>query len=378
MHRIGFLINPIAGMGGRVGLKGTDNVVDEAIQRGATPTAHGRAKEALAALRGLSEKADQALRIDWVTCSGAMGADALATAGFSAVDVVYEAPFETDSDDTRSAARRFLRATVELILFCGGDGTARDICAVAGQQVPILGIPAGVKMYSGVFGTTPVRTAEILFGFLEGRLTATQADVLDLDEERYRRGEWAVRLHHAALTPYEPTYSQAAKLLIAEASDRAVKDEIADFLQEEIETSPDRLYLLGPGSTVQALSKRLGVEKTLLGVDALLAGRIAGGDLDERRILALLDDHPDCRLILSPIGAQGFVLGRGNLQISGEVIRRIGGRNIIVVATPAKLARTPLLRFDTGDPALDAELAGRGFIPVVVGYGRRRLVAVAV
>lgn len=377
MHRIGFLVNPIAGMGGRVGLKGTDDVVEEAVQRGAKPTAHIRAEETLAEIRRLSRRAEQPLQIRWVTCSGAMGANALTSVGFTAVEIAYEAPSQTGADNTRLAVRRFLQTPVELILFCGGDGTARDICSVTGRETPILGIPAGVKMYSGVFGTTPRRTAEILWGFLEGRLTVAQVDVLDLDEERYRRGEWAVRLYHAALTPYEPVYTQAAKLLISEASDAAVKNEIAEFIREEIEASPDRLYLLGPGSTVQMLGKCLDVEKTLLGIDALFAGRIIGKDLNEQQILNLLDDHPKCRLILSPIGAQGFVLGRGNLPLSGKVIRKIGAGNIVVVATPAKLARTPLLRFDTGEPLLDAELAGKGFVSVVVGYGRRRMVKVA-
>ncbi len=378
MHRIGFLINPVAGMGGRVGLKGTDDVFDEAVRRGATPMANDRAKQTLKTFCRLTRQADQPPQISWATCSGEMGAEALASTGFSDINVVHEAPDRTGPADTQIGVKRFLESGAELILFCGGDGTARDICSMAGQQTPILGIPAGVKMYSGVFGTTPDRTAEILLGFLEGRLTTAQTDVVDLDEKRYRRGEWVIRLHHAALTPYEPSYTQATKVLIAEASDSAMKDEIADFLQEEVEANPDRLHLLGPGSTVQALSKRLGIDKTLLGIDALFAGKIVGRDLDERQILALLEEHPDCRLILSPIGAQGFVLGRGNLQISSDVVRKIGGGNIVVVATPAKLGRTPLLRFDTGDADLDAALSAPGFIPVLVGYGRRRLVKVAV
>jgi predicted polyphosphate/ATP-dependent NAD kinase len=291
--------------------------------------------------------------------------------------VVYEAPPETGAADTRAAVGRFLGAGAELILFCGGDGTARDICSLAGQKVPILGIPAGVKMHSGVFAMTPQHTAEILLGFLDGRLSAAPADVLDLDEERYRCGEWIVRLFHTALTPYEPNLIQAAKAQIAERSDAEVKAEIADFLHEEIAADPSALVLLGPGSTVQSIADRLGMHKTLLAIDAFAAGTCVGRDLNEREILALLDAYPRSQLILSPIGAQGFVLGRGNLQISPDVVRRIGRRNIIVVATPAKLARTPALRFDTGDGALDAALAGRGFIPVVVGYRRRRLVKVA-
>ncbi len=377
MHRIGFLINPIAGMGGRVGLKGTDDVVEEAVRRGAEPMAHLRAAETLAEIKRLSAKTSPPPEIRWITCSGAMGAEALASAGFDASDIVYEPPSTSSAEDTRTAVRRFLEASVELVLFCGGDGTARDVCSVTGQQTPILGIPSGVKMYSGVFGTSPRRTAEVLLRFLGGRVTLAQADVLDLDEERYRRGEWAVRLYHSALTPYEPVYTQSAKLLISEASDTAAKEEIGEFLREEIDADPSRLYLLGPGSTVQTVARHLGVEKTLLGIDALFGGKIVGKDLNEQGILELLDQHPACGLVLSPIGAQGFVLGRGNLQLSAAVLRRIAPDNIVVVATPAKLARTPLLRFDTGEATLDAEFARKGFVSVVVGYARRRMVKVA-
>jgi predicted polyphosphate/ATP-dependent NAD kinase len=374
MKRIGFLINPIAGMGGRVGLKGTDDVADEAARRGARPVAHLRARETL---RELCGQADARQKIHWITCAGSMGEDALKDAGFSNIEVIYEPADGTSRDDTEAAVRLFLDAGVDLVLFCGGDGTARDVCAVTGRETPIMGIPSGVKMFSGVFGVTPAKTAEILVGFLEGRLTLADVDVLDLDEERYRQGEWAVTLYTSASTPYEPDYTQSAKMLITERTDAEVKDEIAGYLVETIEASPDVLFVLGPGSTVQAIGHRLGIDKTLLGIDAVAAGEIVGSDLDERGLLGLLDRYPRCELVLSPIGAQGFVLGRGNLQLSPEVIRRIGAGNLIVVATPAKLARTPVLRFDTGDGELDAELVGRGFLPVVVGYRRRRLAKAA-
>jgi predicted polyphosphate/ATP-dependent NAD kinase len=204
------------------------------------------------------------------------------------------------------------------------------------------------------------------------------ADVLDLDEEKYRRGEWDVRLYYAALTPYESTLTQSAKMLVTEATEAEVKEEIADYLLEEIEASPDELFLLGPGSTVQSIGHVLGIDKTLLGVDAVVDGQIVGKDLNERGILELFERFPRRALIVSPIGAQGFVLGRGNQQLSPEVIRKIDDRNIVVVATPAKLARTPVLRFDTGDAALDADLARTGYVPVVVGYRRRRLAKVEV
>lgn len=377
MKRIGFLVNPIAGMGGRVGLKGTDDAVARAVELGARPTAHLRAGETLCAMRALLRGPSHGVAVQWLTCSGGMGADALRSAGFSGIEIVHQAAEPSTDQDTKSAVRRFLEREVDLILFCGGDGTARDICALTAQGTPILGIPAGVKMYSGVFGVSPARTAEIAIGFLEGSLTPISVDVLDLDEERYRRGEWAVRLCASALTPYEPTLTQSAKMLFTASTEAEVKAEIADYLLEMIQADPDTLFLLGPGSTVQTLGERLGIDKTLLGIDAVIDGKLVGKDLDERRIVLLLDQYPSRKLVLSPIGAQGFVLGRGNLQITPEIIRRCGRRNVIVIATPAKLARTPLLRFDTGDANLDTELIGTGFVPVIIGDHRRRLVRAA-
>jgi predicted polyphosphate/ATP-dependent NAD kinase len=232
-------------------------------------------------------------------------------------------------------------------------------------------------MYSGVFGITPAHTAEILLGYLVGEIGLAQVEIVDLDEERYRRDEWAVRLYMSARAPFEPSGVQSAKALISGEGEEAIKDDIAAQLREEIEAKPGALFLLGPGSTVQAVGRALRVRKTLLGVDAVVGRQVVGSDLSERRILELLDRYRDCKLVLSPIGAQGFVLGRGNQQLSPAVIRRIGAENIIVVSTPAKLARTPVLRFDSGDAALDADIISRKYFEVIVGYRRMRLVRVA-
>lgn len=375
MTRVGFLINPIAGMGGRVGLKGTDNVVEEARRRGAQPFAHERA---LACLREFVrlQHGGAAAEVEWLSCGHPMGRGELAAAGIVRIELVYTPGPESTRADTLKAAQAFAKAGVDVILFCGGDGTARDLCTAVAQRVPLLGIPAGVKMYSGVFGLNPLRTAEILHGLAQGEVEVTRVDVLDLDEEQYRQGEWVVRLYHQALAPYETSNLQSAKLQIEAASDDEVKHEIADYLDEIISAHPDVLFLLGPGSTVQTVAERLALEKTLLGVDAIAGGRTVGVDLNEARLLALTDQYRQTSLILSPIGAQGFVLGRGNLQLSPAVVRRIGRERIIVIATPAKLARTPVLHFDTGDRSLDASLVGNGFLPVLIAYGRRRLVRV--
>lgn len=376
--RIGFLINPIAGMGGRVGLKGTDSVVEEAIRLGAEPVAPAKAAQTLRllckALEGEARRAD----LQWVTCSGAMGEDALRNAGFDRISILHETSATPTARDTIEATRAFLQAGVNLILFCGGDGTARDITRITGEGVPILGIPSGVKMYSGVFGVSPARTAEIIVRFVLGELPLAEVDIVDLDEEKYRKGEWSVRLFCSATAPYEPSYTQCAKALISESTDASVKSEIAEYLGEEIGARPGTLFILGPGSTVQTVAEHLGVRKELLGVDAVLGGEIVGHDLNEQGILKLLERHPVAELIFSPIGAQGFVLGRGNLQISPTVVRKIGLDRLTVIATPAKLKRTPVLRFDTGDQALDEALASRGYLSVITGYRRRRLTPVCI
>jgi predicted polyphosphate/ATP-dependent NAD kinase len=371
--RIGFLINPIAGMGGRVGLKGTDGVVEEAIRLGAEPVAPAKASQTLRLLHELLEGEARRVSLQWVTCSGAMGEDALREAGFNGISILHETSATPTARDTTEATHALLQAGIDLLLFCGGDGTARDITRITAEDVPILGIPSGVKMYSGVFGVSPVRTAEIIVRFVLGELPLDKVDIVDLDEEKYRKGEWSVRLYRSASTPYEPSYTQAAKALISESTDASVKSEIAEYLGEEIDAHPGTLYILGPGSTVQTVAEHLGVTKTLLGIDAVLAGETVGHDLNEQGILDLLKRHPEAGLILSPIGAQGFVLGRGNLQISPAVVRKIGLDRLSVIATPAKLERTPVLRFDTGDQVLDEALVGRGYLSVITGYRRRRL-----
>lgn len=377
---IGFLINPIAGMGGRIGLKGTDGVVDRAIALGAEAIATTKAARCLEQFVALTKYRPEARSIVWRTCSGEMGEEALRAAGIAIdrIDIVHDVGPPTGSADTLTAVERFVRSGVRLILFCGGDGTARDIAGVVGTRTPMLGIPSGVKMFSGVFGTSPERTAEILAAFLAGEIAPVEVEVLDLDEEAYRQGRWAVRLFHAVTTPFEPTLTQQSKMLIGAASDPEVKADIAAHLREFVAAKSARLLLLGPGSTVNAIKTAYGIEGTMLGIDAVADGAQVGADLNERGIIGLLDRYPDRRLILSPIGAQGFVLGRGNLQISPEVIRRIGREAIVVVATPAKLAQTPVLRFDTGDPSLDRMLLAEGYINVVTGYGMSSIVKVAI
>ena len=355
MKCIGFLINPIAGMGGAVGLKGTDGNVEEARSRGATPLAKNRASITIELLAGK-------MGMSFVTCSGAMGEDTFRETGVQHYEILYHYRGESSALDTRNAARLFLKVGVDLILFCGGDGTARDIFDVVGRNLPILGIPAGVKMYSAVFAIDPATAAEIVTGYDASCLR--DSEVMDVDEDAYRAGELKIRLYGVARTPSLGGKTQLSKHVFEEGNEERAKGEITRFIHEIM--IPDVLYILGAGTTTESIARELGVNKTLLGVDAVKNGKTVAMDIDEKTLWTLLEQGQEAKILISPIGAQGFILGRGNQQISTRIVRRVGIGNIIVVATPHKLRETPVLYVDSGDSALDAEFGDT--ILVVSGY----------
>ncbi|MEE9164040.1 MAG: ATP-NAD kinase family protein [Thermoplasmata archaeon] len=371
MKRVGFLINPIAGMGGRVGLKGTDGVLTEALALGAEPVASRRAQEALASFANTA-----AFRqVHWLTCGSPMGSGEL-TGLFGerlGQEIVHYPSESTSAKDTQRAARALEEAGIDILFFCGGDGTARDLLDVVDERVTLLGIPAGVKMHSAVFAINPVSAGQILSRFLLDELPVGQAEVLDLDEDKYRDGEWSIRLYGLARTPQEPNLVQMGKLLVTAVADDVILEEIAEYLGELMEEEPDTVFLFGPGGTTHTVGELLGLETTLLGIDAVAHGEVIGRDLNEEGILATISDPDQAKLVLSPIGAQGFVLGRGNLQLSPAVLRKVGLPNLLILATPAKLRSTPRLRVDTGDADLDASFAERTHRPVIIGYRTKKM-----
>ncbi len=370
--KIGFLVNPIAGMGGRVGLKGTDDVYDKAVKLGAHPVARLKAEEMLHEFFAHPENHQEVV---WFTCDGDMGNNELEDVGIKNKQIVYTAKGNTTSaNDTRKACKKFLESPPDLLVFCGGDGTARDIFTIIDKKIPLLGIPSGVKMHSGVFGITTTATAKMLLEFINRRLTIGDAEIMDLDEELYRKGEWKVRLYGIAKGIVEPTYIQVGKSCFESVSDDEVKDELADHINDELEKHQDCLFLFGPGGTIDHIAKKLHIEHTLLGIDAVYQKKLLAKDVNEEQILQLLNKYPKAKILLSPIGAQGFILGRGNLQLSPAVINKIGIENIIVVSTPSKLIHTQLLRVDTGDKRLDHRFINQGYLMVVIGYRLSRVV----
>jgi predicted polyphosphate/ATP-dependent NAD kinase len=438
--RLGLIVNPVAGVGGKVGLKGSDGVeiLQRALALGAVREAPRRAELALARLARLRE------HVEIVTCPGEMGETEARACGFepvvlegvtgvsrttgltganlttgamgtrraggrrALVDVLPDGTPLTTPDDTVAAARALRDRGVDLLLFAGGDGTARDVYRAlgAGAELAVLGVPAGVKMHSAVYATTPARAGELAALFLHDRPAAVrlrEAEVMDIDEDAFRSDRVSARLFGYLQVPYERSMVQCAKAG-GVAGDAAVLRAIAADVVNGM--APGVVYLLGPGTTTRSVAAALGVEKTLLGVDAVRDRRLIGADLNERQILEMIaaasapappspaagrrgdpaaSAAPDAaeaplaavRIVVTVIGGQGHIFGRGNQQLSAAVVDRVGPENVMVVASQTKLLSLcgrPLL-VDSGDPLLDERFSG--YLQVVTDFGRRTMYKVA-
>jgi len=367
MKKLGFIVNPIAGMGGRVGLKGTDGpeILAKARELGAEPIAPLRAIRFLHMLKKLSSN------IALLTYPAEMGADEVRESGLVSKVIGRITSGSTTSEDTKHAAKDMLLEGVDIIVFAGGDGTAADLLESVGTKVPILGIPTGVKMHSAVFANTPEAAGEVAARFLCDGLPLREAEVMDIDEDAFREGHLVAKLKGYVLVPYEPAMVQSTK----EGStghELADQKAIARWVLEMMEKG--RIYVLGPGTTTRAVAEELGIyDSTLLGVDLIEDYKLLAKDVNEDQILNVVKTKP-ATIIVSPIGRQGFILGRGNLQLSPKLLKLVGKNNIWVLSTPNKLAITPTLKVDTGDIELDNEF--RGYIRVITGYRQTKIVKV--
>lgn len=357
--RLGFLVNPLAGLGGSVALKGSDNVAAEALARGATPQAPAKARAVLEALLPWRD------HILVLTASGPMGADIAAELGYE-VRVVHHPAADTSATDTEATARAVLAQGADLLLFAGGDGTARDICRAIGLSLPVLGVPAGVKMHSGVFAVTPRAAAEILQLLLSGELVLVDtADVRDIDEAALRAGRVQARHFGELRVPSEGRYLQQVKCNGREVEALVLQEIAADVVERMQETGGT--WIIGPGTTPAAVMEALGLPNTLLGMDVVRDGKVLVADADA----ATLEHYAregECHLVITATGGQGMLLGRGNQQLTPQVLRAIGREHMVVVATHEKLKALqgrPLL-MDVNDPELEQSL--QGLVDVVTGY----------
>lgn len=351
LRRLGVVVNPIAGMGGSVGVHGTDGpALAVARERGATPVAPHRARRALGRLVTLAPD------LCVLTVDGSMGADHLPAALTGERQLqLLPAPYGvTTADDTHEAVRAMVAADVALVLFVGGDGTARDVVAETTDTVPVLGVPSGVKMHSGVFAVGPEVAGDTAARYLADpdRVGRVPAEVVDVDH-----ADGLPRLFATASVPDAGTALQGAKVR-GPASDRGELAALGREVSEEMD--PRRLYLLGPGTSVAYVNAALGLPASLLGVDAVLDGRLVARDADEAELLRLLGRHPAATLVLGVIGGQGFLLGRGNQQLSPAVMSAVGADNVEILAAPGKIATLdpPVLRIDLGDEAPAAPISG--------------------
>jgi predicted polyphosphate/ATP-dependent NAD kinase len=370
--KLGFIINPIAGMGGRVGLKGTNGTLKEAISRGAKPIAPRRAADFLQKLK----ESDSNTRIEVLACPGVMGEKEVRRASLRLSVLPMHIPKETTAADTKEAVRLLAQRRVDLIVFVGGDGTAKDILDATQSTycVPVLGVPSGVKMYSGIFAISPSDAADVVLALAQNQAEIAEVEIVDADERAIRNDVFNVRLHGLMMSPFLAAHIQSSKQVSPQTTDeKENQTAIAKFIIEEMR--PDGTYILGPGTTLKRIAELLGVEKTVLGVDIYRNGKMML-DVNEKRILTEIDDWQNTWIILSPIGRQGILLGRGNQQISPRIIKLVGKPRIIVVATKNKLQsiEASVLRIDTGEAAVDDML--RGFIRVVTDYREWRLVEI--
>lgn len=369
---LGLVINPIAGIGGSVALKGSDGegIAEQAIALGATAKSNARASLALEILLPYKDN------ITIYTVSGGMGESSAKALGFT-TQVIHEVESEITSErDTEQAVTKLITQDIDLLLFAGGDGTARNVCHIVEDKFPVLGIPAGCKIHSGVYAITPKAAGRVVELMITNQLVSlTDADVMDIDESLFRQGIVKAKRYGEMQVPSELRYIQAVKSGGKESDELVLQDIAADVISK----MDDELFVIGSGSTTAFVMEELALENTLLGVDAVQEQELVASDLTEPKLWQLIQTYQQgqVKLVITLIGGQGHIFGRGNQQLSPRVIRAIGKDNIYIIATKTKLnaldAR-PLIT-DTGDSELDMELSG--YLPVITGYNDQVLYPVA-
>lgn len=394
--RIGIVVNPDAGLGGRLGFKGSDGRAAEARAAGAEDRAGPRMNLALEALQSLLSSSLNRSNVD-LEClgwGGRMGGtwipEATEKMSFTSLG---STPTETSFEETSQLVRALVDAGAEAILYAGGDGTTRDIAntlesiSKEAQEIPLIGVPGGVKMHSGCFATTPKAAAEVTLAFLLGDLRCAITEVMDLDEEIYQEGIWKVRMYGEAWTPSSPRFMQGAKEQVERTSESDTIEGLAQHVESLLSSQDDLMVIWGSGGTLRRMGEFCGEKLTLLGIDVLGPAengqRQSHADLNEQQLLEIIAEHVDENgvqrprlLLLSPMGGQGFLIGRGNLQLSPDVLRMIGIDNILGVATPAKLIGLNAVRIDTGEVELDQVFQTKRFIKILQGFRTTRLIRI--
>jgi predicted polyphosphate/ATP-dependent NAD kinase len=371
--KLGLIVNPIAGMGGRVALKGSDGkeTIRKAIELGAIPTSPKRTVEALKRLMMIKDN------IELISYPYDMGEEEAKESGFNPTVIGSITRGETTSFDTCRAAKEMAALKTDLLLFAGGDGTARDIYDAVGNTIPVLGIPAGVKIHSAAYAINPLIAGELAVMHLQCSASLlNEAEVMDIDEKVLREEDRVSgKLYGYLKIPCDRKMTQSPKEASRAGENEVVMMQtIADRVVDEMEE--DWLYIIGPGTTTRSVMERLGLQNTLLGIDVVERKKNVANDVNEAQLIRIIDGKK-AKIIVTPIGGQGYIFGRGNQQISPEIIKRVGSDNIIVIATPSKISSLKLkpLLVDTGDEEVNQML--RGYKRVVTGYGEETVCRVS-
>lgn len=379
MVKLGLLVNPDAGLGGRLGLKGSDGQAEIARSRGAQDRSGPRMRIMLDHLVAISK--ENLDGIQWYLSEGRMGTDWIPPT-ISPFGIIHSSNSSTDANDTSQLVASLIDSDIDLLIYAGGDGTTRDVVAALSQygrpELPIIGVPTGVKMHSGCFASSPKAAAEVLSSWLEGDLLLSSTEVLDLDEDLYREGKWVVRLYAEAITPASPRWMQGSKMRVEASGEEEVIQGLAEHVRETL-IDDQMMIIWGSGGTLRTIGGILGFELNTLGIDITLGTNIVASDLNEKEILAALEEHQgDVILLLSPMGGQGFLIGRGNLQLSPDVLRMIGVDRVLGIVTPAKMLTLRSLRVETGDPEMDERFSKKKYLKVLQGYRTTRILRVSV
>ena len=381
MARIGVLVNPDAGLGGRLGFKGTDGRAEEARLAGAKERAGPRMSNTLSHIFELI-KLNRCPEFELIICGGIMGIDWIQNIPFSNYKIIGDWKGNTSAKDTSKAIELLLENDVDLILYAGGDGTTRDIVekleSLDASKTPLIGVPSGVKMYSGCFAEDTFAAAEVLVAWINGELGFSTTEVLDMDEESYRQGEWKIDMYGQAITPASPLWIQGSKHQIQAVGEDEILESLSEHITDVYLSQENYVIVWGAGGSLNKISKSCGLGTTLLGIDVSRGNKMLGTDLSEKELLSILEENliEEIVLLLSPMGGQGFLIGRGNLQLSPRVLRKIGIENIIGVATPAKLRSISRIRIDTGDSSLDDEIRDKKYIKMIQGYRTIKIVKI--
>ncbi len=362
MKTIGLIINPIAGMGGAVGLKGTDGVdtLKKAIQLGAVPTSGEKTKSTL------REILDKSLEFRLLTCAGTMGEEAVREVGIDPELIEMDSSNKISAQTSIDAAKQMMKKKVDLLLFAGGDGTARNIVEAVGNEIPVLGIPTGVKIQSSAFSINPRSAGRICTAFINNnKIEFREGEVIDLDEDQYRKGNISTRLFGYLKIPFLKEHVQRLKSGTPK-TEKYTQEAIANDLAERM--SDDTFYLVGPGSTTKALVDHFGLQGSLLGVDVITSKKVIANDVNYCQILKLIESSNRVELIITPIGGQGFIFGRGNQQFTPELLSNINKDQIHILSTIQKLTslRGQPFLIDTGNEVVNTKLSG--YYRVTTGY----------